>query len=93
MGAIGVDVPVGAQYIYNLNFFCGIIIASGSYYLLCRFFPVPATNDVWLEVGDEVIDPSLAYDPEGSELDEEGKVGGKGDVVQEVVDGKDLKDF
>jgi nucleobase:cation symporter-1, NCS1 family len=91
VGAIGVDVPVGAQYIYNLNFFCGIIVASGTYYILCRISPVPATSDVWLEVGDEIIDPSLAYD--GSDFDEEGRVGDKGDIVEENVVGKDLKNF
>lgn len=91
VGAIGVEVPVGAQYIYNLNFFCGFIVASSTYYLLCKLSPVPATSDVWMEVGDEIIDPSLAYDE--SDFDEEGRVGGKGELVEENVVGKDLKDF
>jgi NCS1 family nucleobase:cation symporter-1 len=91
VGAIGVEVPVGAQYIYNLNFFCGFIVASGTYYLLCRVSPVQATSDVWMEVGDEIIDPNLAYD--GSDFDEEGRVGAKVDHVEETVVGKDLKDF
>ena len=61
VGAIGRPVPIGAQYIYNLNFFCGFIVAAGTYYLLCRFFPVPATSDRWMEVGDEITDVSVAY--------------------------------
>jgi NCS1 family nucleobase:cation symporter-1 len=92
VGAIGVDVPVGAQYIYNLNFFAGFIVASGSYYLLCRLSPVPATSDVWMEVGDGIIDPSLAYAPEGS--DEESGLGRKemGNVTHQPVD-TDMKNF
>ena len=61
VGAIGKPVPAGATYIYKLNFFCGFIVASGSYWLLCKFFPVPATSDVWMEVGDQIEDPSMAY--------------------------------
>ncbi|KAL8939249.1 MAG: hypothetical protein Q9211_002831 [Gyalolechia sp. 1 TL-2023] len=64
VGAIGKKVPAGATYIYNLNFFCGFIIASGTYYLLCRYFPIPATSDRWMEVGDEVRNPSVAYGAE-----------------------------
>jgi len=91
VGAIGVEVPVGAQYIYNLNFFCGFIIASGTYYLLYRLSPVPATSDVWMEVGDEIIDPSLAY--EGSDFDEEGRVDAKGELVEENFVGNGLKNI
>ena len=53
--------PIGAQYIYNLNFFCGFIIASSTYYLLCRLSPIPATSDRWMEVGDEIRNVSVAY--------------------------------
>ncbi|OLN98017.1 Uracil permease 4 [Colletotrichum chlorophyti] len=59
-GAIGRDVPVGATYIYNLNFFCGFIIAGGVYWLLCKISPVPATSDKWMEVGDEIDDVRVA---------------------------------
>lgn len=61
-GAIGRDVPMGATYIYNLNFFCGFIVSSGIYWALCRAFPVPACSDHWLEVGDAVDDVRVAYD-------------------------------
>jgi NCS1 family nucleobase:cation symporter-1 len=70
VGAIGKEVPVGAQYIYNLNFFCGFIVASATYYLFSRLSPIPATSDGWMEVGDQIIDPSLAYGPESSDYDE-----------------------
>ena len=70
VGAIGRKVPKGATYIYNLNFFGGFIIASGSYYLLCRYFPIPATSNVWMEVGDEIRNVSVAYGMEGSEDDD-----------------------
>lgn len=53
-GAVGTPVPIGAQYLYRVNFFGGFIVASLTYYLLCRFFPIPATSDVWLEVDDDL---------------------------------------
>ncbi|KAI9792721.1 MAG: hypothetical protein M1816_001820 [Peltula sp. TS41687] len=71
-GAIGRRVPIGATYIYNLNFFCGFIVASSLYWLLCRLFPVPATSDVWMEVGEEITEVSLAYE---DAYDEESAVG------------------
>ncbi|KAL9088604.1 MAG: hypothetical protein Q9165_006124 [Trypethelium subeluteriae] len=61
-GAVGNSVPAGATYIYNLNFFCGFIVSSSVYFILCRFFPIPATSDTWLEVGDDVRNLSVAYD-------------------------------
>ncbi|GAB7365688.1 hypothetical protein MBLNU230_g7028t1 [Neophaeotheca triangularis] len=54
VGAVGQDVPVGATYIYNLNFFCGFIVAMACYWLLCYFSPIPATSDVWCEVDDDL---------------------------------------
>jgi NCS1 family nucleobase:cation symporter-1 len=81
-GAIGKEVPIGAKHIYDLNFFAGFIISSGCYYLLCRFFPIPATSDKWLEVGDEITDVSVAYRDSDSETaanyDEEVMAGGTG---------------
>lgn len=61
-GAIGRDVPVGATYIYNLNFFAGFIVSSGIYWALCKISPVPACSDHWLEVGDALDDVQLAYE-------------------------------
>lgn len=74
VGAIGKPVPRGATYIYNLNFFCGFVVAGGSYWALCKVFPVPATSEVWMEVGDDIVDPSMAYG-DGA-YDEERVVGG-----------------
>ena len=75
VGAIGRDVPLGAQYIYNLNFFCGFIVASGTYYVFCRTWPIPATSDSWMEVGDEIRSVSVAYGTDPDSFDEESAVG------------------
>ncbi|KAJ4320703.1 uracil permease [Neodidymelliopsis sp. IMI 364377] len=78
-GAIGRDVPVGAQRIYDLNFFAGFGVAAITYWTLCKISPIPATSDVWCEVGDEITDMSMAYsDSEGDKYDEEAMHGGKG---------------
>jgi NCS1 family nucleobase:cation symporter-1 len=66
VGAIGKTVPVGAQYIYNLNFFCGFIVAGAVYWLCCKLSPIPATSDHWLEVGDEIRNMSAAYGEESA---------------------------
>ncbi|KAI6978368.1 uracil permease, partial [Hortaea werneckii] len=54
-GAVGNKVPKGATYIYNLNFFCGFIVAALIYYTLCWISPVEATSPTgkWLEVDDD----------------------------------------
>lgn len=75
VGAIGKPVPAGAKYIYNLDFFCGFIVAAGVYWGLCMVSKVPATSETWIEVGDEVVDPKMAYGESGSEFDEENAVG------------------
>ena len=89
VGAIGKPVPVGAQYIYNLNFFCGFLVSAGFYYLLCRLSPIPATSETWMEVGDEIRNVSVAYGAQ--DYDEEsasgsdhykGLEGGKSTVVE-----------
>ena len=49
-GAVGVKVPQGAIYIYNLNYLTGFIISAGIYWLLARMIPLPATSNVWSEV-------------------------------------------
>ena len=68
-GAVGTDVPIGATYIYRLNFFAGFIVSGIVYYSLCRLFPVPALSPTgrWFEVGDRVRNPSLVY---GSEVND-----------------------
>ena len=82
VGAIGVEVPVGATYIYNVNFFAGFIVSSVTYYLFCKLLPVPACSDTWAEVGDQVRNPSVAY---GVDADLESATGsddgGKADMA------------
>jgi NCS1 family nucleobase:cation symporter-1 len=79
VGAIGKKVPIGATYIYNVNFFAGFIVASGIYYLLCRYFPIPATSDHWHEVGDEIgRNLSVVY-VEAENYDEENTTGFDGE--------------
>ena len=95
VGAIGTSVPKGATYIYNLNFFCGFIVSSATYFALCKISPIPATSDVWMEVGDEILDPSMAYGNEtGSESDEEmaaGKPGINGGEGKKMDGRKDVE--
>jgi nucleobase:cation symporter-1, NCS1 family len=55
------NIPMGAIYIYRVNFFSGFIVASSTYYLLCRFFPIPATSDKWMEVGQDLDEVTVAY--------------------------------
>jgi nucleobase:cation symporter-1, NCS1 family len=71
VGAIGKPVPIGAVYIYRVNFFAGFIISSSVYYLLCKYFPIPACSDRWFEQG-EAADRtfSVAY-TDGEGFDEE----------------------
>lgn len=71
-GAIGRDVPVGATYIYDLNFFCGFIVSAAIYWALCRVSPIPACSDSWMEVGDAIEDVHLAYEAS----DDGGRSGG-----------------
>ncbi|KAK7951433.1 uncharacterized protein PG986_007161 [Apiospora aurea] len=75
-GAVGRDVPAGATYIFKLNFFCGFIVSSTLYWALCRLFPIPATSNHWMEVGDAITDVRLAYDGSSAQdFDEEAVMG------------------
>jgi nucleobase:cation symporter-1, NCS1 family len=71
VGAIGKPIPKGAAYIYNVNFFAGFIVASLTYYLLCRFFPIPAVSDVWFEQPDAADRRFSAAYTAGEGYDEE----------------------
>lgn len=70
-GAVGRQVPKGATYIYNLNFFCGFIVSSLTYWILCKISPVPETSDTWMEVGEVIDDLHVAYDTSKDGYDEE----------------------
>ncbi|GAB7348656.1 hypothetical protein MBLNU459_g7023t1 [Dothideomycetes sp. NU459] len=66
-GAVGTPVPIGATYIYRLNFFTGFIVSAGIYWLLATLFPVKALNPIgsWFEVHDvEERDDSSILDGE-----------------------------
>ena len=69
VGAIGKPVPQGAKYIYNINFFAGFLVASLTYWILCKISPIPACSEKWMEVGDEIRNVSVAYGAEGYEDD------------------------
>jgi len=49
-GAVGVNVPQGAVYIYNINYFSGFIVSGAVYWLLAKMVPLPATSKIWNEV-------------------------------------------
>ena len=68
----GPSAPLGAQYLYNLNYFCGFIVAGTVYYVLCRISPIPAVSATWLEVGDAIDNPHLA---DSSDSDDDEKAG------------------
>lgn len=40
-GAVGRNVPIGAVYVYRLNFFTGFIVSGAVYWGLCRVWPSP----------------------------------------------------
>ncbi|KAK4089379.1 hypothetical protein Purlil1_6368 [Purpureocillium lilacinum] len=85
-GAVGQSVPIGAVYLYNVNFFCGFIIASIMYWALCTIWPIPAVSTCWMEVGDVLDDIDVAYDAKlGDNCNDatstrEGKLGDRADV-------------
>lgn len=68
-GAVGATVPVGATYIFNLNFFGGFIVSSIVYWGLCRLFPVPETRDTWSEMLEAESELPLATSSSGDEKD------------------------
>lgn len=68
IGQCGVTVPDAALKMYQLNFFLGIIVAGGSYYLLCKWSPIPACGEKWCsEVDPDVMQGEVVqytYDAE-----------------------------
>ena len=77
MGAVGRDVPIGATYLYNLNFFCGFIVSFCVYYILTRLVPIPSTSETWNEVDIDTMDWSVAY-TDGVRVEDEETVSGVG---------------
>jgi NCS1 family nucleobase:cation symporter-1 len=62
VGALGAKVPEAASYIFQVNFFAGLGVSIAVYWGLCKFFPVPATSNVWLEVGEDADSVRVQYD-------------------------------
>jgi len=71
-GAVGRKVPVGAQYIYNVNYFSGVIVSGTVYFILTRFFPIPETSATWNEVDIDTLDLDIAYGQDPSDLEAHG---------------------
>lgn len=59
--AVGATVPIGAVYIYRVNFFSGFIVSSSVYWALCHFFRMPAVSSKWMEVGQDLDEVTVAY--------------------------------
>lgn len=90
-GAVGRDVPIGAQYIYNINYFSGVIVSGGMYYILTRLFPVPATSDHWHEVDIDIDDFAVAYGQEVGDEENNGAYG-RPHSISDSLSGVDQKD-
>ncbi|KAJ5091524.1 Uracil permease [Penicillium alfredii] len=88
-GAVGRQVPVGAQYIYNINYFSGVIVSGGLYYILTRAFPVPATSDQWHEADIDIDYFSVAYGQEV--VDEENGADERGSTISDPLSREDQK--
>ncbi|KAJ5418871.1 uncharacterized protein N7487_002421 [Penicillium crustosum] len=71
-GAVGCKVPIGAEYIYNINYFTGVLVSGGVYFALTWFFPVPETSATWNEVDIDVEDFSVAYGKDPNDLEGQG---------------------
>ncbi|KAK7970690.1 Uridine permease [Apiospora saccharicola] len=75
---IGGSLSMLLASLFNLNFFCGFIVSSALYWVLCRLFPIPATSNHWMEVGDAITDVRLAYDGSSAQdFDEEAEMSTK----------------
>lgn len=69
-GACGAKVPIGATYIYRVDFFAGFIVSAGVYWLLCIIRPIPACSPTgtFFEVHDVIDhDTSLVVGKETEE--------------------------
>ncbi|KAJ9194755.1 hypothetical protein DTO164E3_7176 [Paecilomyces variotii] len=97
VGAVGRNVPVGAQYIYNLNFFAGFIVSSVVYYILTRVVRIPETSETWNELDVDVDNLQVAYGEEvsvGEATDEDVVIPGDQKVNSSTskLSGKDKKE-
>jgi hypothetical protein len=81
-------VPIGATYIYNLNFFAGFIVASITYYILCRIWPAKAVPERWTEAGGQSIIAVRLFQARDENEREFGKSPDDGEMSHEVSDTK-----
>jgi NCS1 family nucleobase:cation symporter-1 len=59
---VGQTVPIGATYIYRLNFFGGFIVSSLTYFILCKIWPAKSVPEKWTEDGNQdVIEARLRH--------------------------------
>jgi NCS1 family nucleobase:cation symporter-1 len=49
-GTVGINVPVGARYIYDVNYFSGFLVSGGVYWILTCVVPISGTSDTWNEI-------------------------------------------
>jgi len=69
-GAVGQTVPIGATYIYRLNFFAGFIVASLTYIILNKIWPAKAVPERWTEDGDQnVLEGRVARMPSNDDYE------------------------
>ncbi|KAJ5361322.1 hypothetical protein N7541_002166 [Penicillium brevicompactum] len=71
-GAVGCNVPIGAQYIYNVNYFSGVLVSGIVYLALTWFFPVPATSATWNEVDIDTLNLDIAYGQDPHDVEANG---------------------
>lgn len=78
---------------FSIDFFAGFLISFFMYWILCKIWPVPGMNSHWLEVGDEVRNPSLVYGTAGYDIEQATRaVDGKDAYVTEAADSGSDKD-
>jgi NCS1 family nucleobase:cation symporter-1 len=90
-GAVGRKVPIGAQYIYNINYFTGFIVSGTVYLGLTWLFPIPATSPTWNEV-DVDFEDSVAYGKDPNDLEGHEYAGRSSDVESDVRKGPNTSD-
>lgn len=87
VGAVGYKVPIGAQYIYNVNYFSGVLVSGVVYLVLTMVFPVPATSATWNEVDIDTLNVDIAYGQDPQDLEAHG---GRRSFDELSLDHKDL---
>lgn len=85
--AVGAEkVPIGAVYIYRVNFFAGCGLAAAVYWVLCWIWPVPGVGKAWCERGEQVDSELRIVDGDGRAMgfeDERDSAGTSGDDGEE----------